>query len=86
MADFYFADADASCAGRVFLVQLSLDAHPSSGRFRGRIQHMQSCDAAHFESLDELAQFMRLRVGAPPDDSGGGPDLRDSPSLDAGRR
>jgi class 3 adenylate cyclase len=62
MADFYLADADASCAGRVFLVQLSLDACPSSGQFRGRIQHMQSCDAAHFESLDELVQLMRLRV------------------------
>ena len=40
MADFYFAGADESAAGRVFLVQLSLDACPSSGRFRGRIQHM----------------------------------------------
>jgi hypothetical protein len=78
MADFYFADADAACAGRVFLVQLSLDACPSSGHFRGRIQHMQSCDATHFESLDELAQFMRFRVGGPPDDSSGAPNLRAS--------
>jgi len=62
MADFYFAGADESAAGRVFLVQLSLDACPSSGRFRGRIQHMLSCDAAHFESLDELLEFMCFRV------------------------
>jgi hypothetical protein len=68
MADFYFEGADESCAGRVFLIQLSLDARPASGRFRGRIQHMQSCDAAHFESLEELVQFMRFRVTDLPDD------------------
>jgi hypothetical protein len=68
MADFYFGGADESCAGRVFLIQLSLDACPSSGRLRGRIQHMQSCDAAHFESLEELVQFMRFRVADRPDD------------------
>ena len=62
MADFYFGGADESSAGRVFLVQLSLDACPASGRFRGRIQHMLSCDAAHFESLEELLEFMRFRV------------------------
>jgi hypothetical protein len=67
MADFYFAGADETAAGRVFLVQLSLDASPSSGRFRGRIQHMLSCDATHFESLDELLQFMRFRVDDRPD-------------------
>jgi hypothetical protein len=62
MADFYFAGADESAAGRVFLVQLSLDACPSSGRVRGRIQHMLSCDASHFESLEELLEFMCFRV------------------------
>jgi hypothetical protein len=68
MADFYFGGADAACAGRVFLIQLSLDACPSSGRFSGRVQHMQSCDAAHFESLEELVQFMRFRVADLADD------------------
>jgi hypothetical protein len=73
MADFYFAGADETAAGRVFLVQLSLDARPSSGRFRGRIQHMLSCDAAHFESFDELLQFMRFRVCDLPEQSRTGP-------------
>jgi hypothetical protein len=68
MAEFHFVDADESCTGRVFLVQLSLDACPSSGRFCGRIQHMRSCDAAHFGSLDELAHFMRLVIGDQPAD------------------
>jgi hypothetical protein len=79
MADFYFGGADESCAGRVFLVQLSLDACPSTGRFRGRIQHMQSCDAAHFESLDELVRFMRFRVGDLLDGGSPGPDPHRSP-------
>jgi hypothetical protein len=54
---------DACWTGRVFLVQLSLDACPSSGHYRGRVQHVRSNDAAHFESLDELARFMRIRIG-----------------------
>jgi hypothetical protein len=69
MAEFHFVDADVACTGRVFIVQLSLDACPSSGRFSGRIQHMRSCDAAHFGSLDELVQFMRFRIGDPPADA-----------------
>ena len=71
MAEFHFVDADESCSGRVFIVQLSLDASPSSGRFCGRIQHMRSCDAAHFGSLDELAQFIRFRICDPPPDADG---------------
>ena len=53
---------DACWTGRVFLVQLSLDACPSSGHYCGRVQHLRSSDAAHFESLDELAHFMRIRI------------------------
>jgi hypothetical protein len=71
MAEYHFIDADESCSGRVFIVQLSLDASPSSGRFCGRIQHMRSCDAAHFGSLDELAQFISFRTGDPPADAAG---------------
>jgi hypothetical protein len=73
MADFYFEGADESCAGRVFVIQLTLDAAPSAGRFRGRIQHMQSCDAAHFESLEDLVEFMRFRVADPSDTARIGP-------------
>jgi hypothetical protein len=53
---------DAGWTGRVFLVQLRLDACPSSGQYRGRVQHLRSHDAAHFESLEELANFMRIRT------------------------
>ena len=57
---------DASWTGRVFVVQLSLDAAPSAGRYRGRVQHLRSCDAVHFESLEELATFMRVHTGNAP--------------------
>ena len=53
---------DASWTGRVFVVQLTLDAAPAAGRYRGRVQHLRSCDAAHFESLEELAVFMRAHT------------------------
>jgi hypothetical protein len=45
-------------------VQLRLDADPARGIFRGRIQHLRSGDAAHFDSLEELAGFIAGRVGA----------------------
>ena len=57
---------DAAWTGRVFVVQLSLDAAPSGGRYRGRVQHLRSCDAAHFESLEELATFMRVHIDTAP--------------------
>jgi hypothetical protein len=53
---------DASWTGRVFVVQLSLDAAPAVGTYRGRVQHLRTSDAAHFESLEELARFMRARI------------------------
>ena len=51
------------CTNRGFVVQLRLDADPASGIFRGRIQHLRSGDAAHFDSLEELAGFIACRVG-----------------------
>ena len=54
---------DVSWSGRAFVVQLSLDASPASGRFRGRVQHLRSEDALHFESLEELARFIALHAG-----------------------
>jgi hypothetical protein len=86
MAEFHFVDADEACAERVFVVQLSLDACPSSGRFYGRIPHMRSCDAAHFGSLDELAQFMRFRLGDPPAEGAGPHPDESGGTADAGRR
>jgi hypothetical protein len=54
---------DLSWTGRAFVVQLSLDACPAEGRFRGRVQHLRSEDAFHFESLEELARFIALHAG-----------------------
>jgi hypothetical protein len=50
----------------MFLVQLSLDADPMSGRLCGRVQHVRTEDAAHFETLDELARFMALHAEEVP--------------------
>jgi hypothetical protein len=47
---------------RVFVVHLRLDADPVQGRLAGRIQHVHSSDAAHFESMDELVAFITARL------------------------
>ena len=54
---------DVSWSGRAFVVQLSVDACPASGRFCGRVQHLRTEDAIHFDSLEELAQFIALHAG-----------------------
>lgn len=51
-----------SCTSRSFLVQLRLDTNPATGTFRGRVQHIRTGDAAHFDSLDELAAYIFRRV------------------------
>lgn len=53
-----------ACTRRVFIVHLRLDADPGNGRLAGRIQHVTTSDAAHFESMDELVEFMTGHVGA----------------------
>jgi hypothetical protein len=53
---------DEACIGRIFLVHLSLDAKPDSGRFCGRVQHVRSEDATHFASLDELTRFISEHI------------------------
>ena len=52
---------------RVFMVHLRLDADPAAGQMAGRIQHVHSGDALHFESVDELVTFITERVSAKPD-------------------
>ena len=47
---------------RIFIVHLRLDADPAHGVLAGRIQHVQSSDAAHFQSMDELIAFMTQRL------------------------
>ena len=57
---------------RRFLVQLRMDADPSRGVYRGRIQHVRSGEAAHFDSLDELAAFFTVMSGKERGDTLGG--------------
>jgi hypothetical protein len=47
-------------ANRRFIVQLRIDADPADGACRGRVQHVRSGEAAHFESLEELAAFFAV--------------------------
>jgi hypothetical protein len=54
---------DLSWSGRAFVVQLSVEARPSAGRFCGRVQHLRTEDAIHFDSLAELARFITLHTG-----------------------
>ena len=45
-------------AQRAFVVQLHAEAQIEQGEFRGRVEHVVSYQAAHFESLEELIAFM----------------------------
>ena len=53
---------DLSWSGRAFIVQLSVDACPAAGTFCGRVQHLRTEDAIHFDSLVELARFISLHA------------------------
>jgi hypothetical protein len=43
---------------RAFLVQLRTDADIPGGRVVGRVEHVRSGDATHFQSIEELLSFM----------------------------
>ncbi len=43
---------------RAFVLQLRGDADLEHGDFRGRIEHLASMHAAHFESIEELQLFI----------------------------
>lgn len=43
---------------RAFLVHVRTDADLTAGRVAGRVEHVQSGDAAHFQSIEELLAFM----------------------------
>ena len=43
---------------RAFVVQLHADARLEQGEFYGRVEHLDSYQAIHFQSLDELRAFM----------------------------
>jgi len=44
------------------MVHLRLDADPARGEIAGRIQHVKSGDASHFETVEELVAFMTDRL------------------------
>jgi hypothetical protein len=45
-------------ANRAFVVQLHAEAKVEEGEFRGRVEHIVSYQATHFDSLEELAAFL----------------------------
>ena len=52
---------------RVFVVHLRADVNPAGERMAGRIEHVRSRDAAHFESVDELVAFIAACIAAVPE-------------------
>ena len=61
-----------ACTNRRFFIQLRADADPVCGVYRGRVQHLRSGEAAHFDSLDELAAFFTAMSVKEPGDTLGG--------------
>ena len=57
-------------ANRAFVVQFHADAQPEKGQFRGRVEHLVSYQAAHFESVEELTAFMVRVLTANNHDTG----------------
>jgi hypothetical protein len=45
-------------ANRAFVVQIHRDARVKNGEFKGRVEHIVSYQATHFESLEELTTFI----------------------------
>ena len=45
-------------ARKAFVVQLHSETQAEQGHFRGRVEHLVSHQAAHFESLEELIAFI----------------------------
>jgi hypothetical protein len=43
---------------RAFVVQLHVEADPVQGRIVGRVEHVVSGQAAHFDTLEGLLRFM----------------------------
>jgi hypothetical protein len=45
-------------AKRAFVVQFHADANLEQGQWQGRVEHVVSYQATHFQSLEELLVFM----------------------------
>ena len=41
-----------------FVIQFRPETDPDSGRYFGRVEHVASYEAAHFESLDDFLGFI----------------------------
>jgi hypothetical protein len=53
---------------RAFVVQVHADAEMAQGEVWGRVEHIISGQATHFQSIEELAHFMvRVLHGAGED-------------------
>jgi hypothetical protein len=50
-------------ANRAFVVQIHIDVQPGQSDFKGRVEHLTSMKAAHFDSSEELLAFMVLGFG-----------------------
>jgi len=62
---------------RSFVVQFHADGSVSERRLAGRVEHLRSGDAAHFESLEDLLRFMESHIEADRDLSPGNPPMQD---------
>ncbi len=51
---------------RAFIVQLRTDADIPAGRVVGRVEHVSSGDATHFQSIEELLSFMATLLNPDP--------------------
>jgi hypothetical protein len=53
---------------QAFVVQVAVEADVALGRWVGRVEHVVSGEARHFQTLDDLLGFMAqvLTGGSPP--------------------
>ena len=49
---------------RAFVVQLYADSQVEQGECRGRVEHIVSMEAEHFNSVKELVEFMTRTLAA----------------------
>ena len=62
---------------RSFVVQFHSDASVSGRRLAGRVEHLRTGDAAHFESLEDLLRFMETHIEADRDLSLSNPPMEE---------
>jgi len=55
-------------SNRAFVVQLHADAEVDKGRVFGRVEHIVSFQATHFQSIEELVAFIKQVIMTNPPD------------------